>query len=334
MPLFNIGLVGTGYAAKVRAETIDADPTARLVAVAGNDPDRTSAFSQPFAAEPMTPWKDLVKRTDIDLVIISTINRDHGAIARAAIESGKHVVVEYPLSLDITEARTLLALSKSYQRLLHVEHIELLSGIHQAIATALPEIGTPFYVRYASVNPQRPAPQKWTYYPQLFGFPFVGALSRVNRLLHLFGAVSTVTCQSQFWTTQDTIVPVTHKPYRCCMCTAQLRFANGLIADLVYGKGEMLWNAERGLDIHGDRGMVKIDGNQGQLIQPDATRDLDMGSRRGLFASDTQAVLKHLADGSPLYTTAAESVYALIVADAMRRSAEIGQTIHIDTNHP
>jgi biliverdin reductase len=330
MPSLNVGLVGTGYAARLRAETFYADPRSCLVVVAGHDLDRTTEFSQPFEAESLTDWNMLVQREDIDLVVIATINRDHGAIAHAAIRAGKHVVVEYPLSIHLSEAQEIIALTGSQNTLLHVEHIELLSGIHSAIVSALPEIGTPFYARYASINPQQPAPQKWTYSTELFGFPTVGALSRVNRLLHLFGPVSTVSSQSRFWDATKEMQPDAPGLYTTCMCSAQLRFVNGVMADLVYGKGEALWAAERKLEIHGDRGLITIEGDQGLLVQPDATRPLDMGSRRGLFAKDTQMVLDYLTKGTPLYTTTADSLYALTIAEAMRHSAKTGQTIHIE----
>lgn len=324
MGLIRVGLVGTGYAAKLRAETLQADGRARLIAVTGHTPEQTVSFAQMAEAEPLPSWRELVQ-ADVDLVIIATINRDHGAIARAALQAGKHVVVEYPLSLDVAEAEELIALAQQRQLLLHIEHIELLSGIHQAIATALPHIGNPLYVRYASINPQRPAPRKWTYHPDLFGFPLIGALSRIHRLTHLFGPVAQVQGQARFWHDAES-----QPHYTTCLCSAQLQFASGLLADVVYGKGEALWRAERGLDIHGQRGGIIFDGEQAYLIQPDSTTALDVGSRRGLFAKDTQAVLDHLTTGEPLYVSAASSLHALRVADAARYSAETGQTVALE----
>ncbi len=321
LPL-RVGLVGTGYAAKLRAETLQADPRSQLIAVAGHSPDKTAEFGQTYAADPMPSWIDLVQRTDLDLVIVANVNRDHGTVVRAALQAGKHVVVEYPLSLDVAEAEELVNLAQAQSRLLHVEHIELLSGIHVALAEALPEIGTPFSVRYSSVNPQQPAPHKWTYQFDLFGFPLIGALSRLNRLLDLFGPVESVSCQARF-------LPRLDLPdfYTTCICSAHLRFSSGLLAELVYGKGEALWKAERLLEVQGDRGALLFEGDQGTLVQPNGTRPLETGSRRGLFAKDTQAVLDHLTEGKPLYIEVAASLYALKVADAARRSAELGQAI-------
>jgi biliverdin reductase len=77
-----------------------ADERSHLVAVSGHTPEKTQEFARNHEASAVDSWQQLVEHPDLDLVIICTINRDHGAIARAALEAGKHVVVEYPLSLD------------------------------------------------------------------------------------------------------------------------------------------------------------------------------------------------------------------------------------------
>jgi biliverdin reductase len=321
LPL-QVGLVGTGYVAKIRADILQADDRAQIAAVAGHQPEKVAAFSQTYSAQNIATWQELVQKPELDLIIITAVNRDHGAIAHAALQAGKHVIVEYPLSLNVTEAEALLQLAKTQGKLLHVEHIELLSGIHKAVKTTLPKISTPFYVRYNSLAHQSPAPQKWTYHPDLFGFPFIGALSRLSRLTNLFGAVSSVTGQSRFWDGADGF-------YRACVCTAQLQFKSGLIADVVYGKGETIWKSDRTLEIRGENGAILIDGEQGTLIQADETTAIEMGSRRGLFMQDTTMVLDHLTTGAPLYVSPEESLYVLRVADAVRRSAESGETIGV-----
>jgi len=325
MDSIGVGIVGTGYAARVRAETFHGDERSHLAAMAGRNPDKTQELAAPFGAIALTHWADLVTHPAVDLVVIATINRDHGAIARAALEANKHVVVEYPLALNVAEAQELIDLAAARQRFLHVEHIELLSGIHGAIAQVLPQIGTPFYVRYNDLTVKRPAPDRWTYDSNLFGFPLVGALSRIHRLINLFGSVSRVSCSSRFWGSS-----LPGQPFTTCIASAQLTFSNGLVADVVYGKGEALWIDERSLLIQADGGAIHIDGETGTLILPDQRHPLDLGSRRGLFARDTAAVLDALTTGQSPYVTVQESLYALKVAEATQRSSEIGQVVRVD----
>jgi biliverdin reductase len=324
-----VGIVGTGYAAKLRVETFQDDRRAKVVAVAGQDEARTTAFCQPYGISPLATWGELVHHPDLDLVVICTVNHLHGAIARMALQAGKHVVVEYPLSLDIAEAEELVTLAKTQGRLLHIEQIDQLSGVHSAIAHHLSQIGQPLYVRYSSLNPQRPAPRKWTYQAERFGFPLVGALSRVHRLTALFGTVAQVSGQVQYWSNASATYPHTmgESFYHTCLCAGQLQFTSGLRAEVIYGKGESIWTAERRLDIHGEWGMIRFDGTEGQLITAEGDRPLDGGGRRGLFAQDTQSVLNHLTDGTPLYVEAQSSLYALRVAIAIRQAAEQQQVV-------
>jgi biliverdin reductase len=318
----HVGLVGTGYAAKLRAETLQSEVRSHLVAVAGHAPEKTQEFAQNYQALALDSWQELVERPDLDLVIICTINRDHGAIARAALEAGKHVVVEYPLALEPTAAEALIALAQKREKLLHVEHIELLGGVHQALRQSLPQIGIACYARYSTLNPQHPAPRKWTYNQALFGFPFSAALSRLHRLTDLFGTVASVSCQARFWQDDPEF-------YSACLCTAQLGFSSGLIAEAVYGKGTTFWQAERKFEVHGEQGTLIFDGEQGKLVRGETTTPIEVGSRRGLFAKDTQMVLDYLLEGTPLYVTPEESLYTLKVADAARQSAATGQTVYL-----
>ncbi|MBD2776464.1 Gfo/Idh/MocA family protein [Iningainema tapete] len=318
-----VGLVGTGYVAKLRAEALQQDERSHLVAVVGNTPEKTAAFANNYQAQAMSSTSQLVD-FDVDLVIVSNVNRDHGALARLALQAGKHVVVEYPLSLDVPEAIELIALSKVKKKLLHVEHLEILGGLHQALKQNLSQIGHVFYARYSTINPQHPAPRKWTYNQELFGFPLIGALSRLHRLVDLFGSVSSVNCHNRFWQTDQ-------EYYQSYFCTTQLNFTNGLLAEVVYGKGETLWQAERKFEVHGENGGLIFDGDNGVLVHSGETKPIEVGTRRGLFAKDTTMVLDHLIDGTPLYITPEESLYTLRVADAAKRSTETGVTEIVDT---
>ncbi len=322
-----VGLVGTGYAAKFRAKALLDDERSRsqLIAAVGHTAETTESFAKEYQIEALSSWQELVKREDIDLVVICTINRDHGAIARAALTNGKHVIVEYPLSLDVVEAEELIALAKAQQKLLHVEHLELLGGLHQALKQNLAKIGEVFYVRYSTINPQNPAPRKWTYNHELFGFPLIGALSRLHRLTDLFGKVFTVNCHQRYWEIEP-------EYYQTCLCTSELCFNSGLLAQVVYGKGESIWQSERKFEVHGEKGGLIFDGDTGILIQPGETTPIEVGPRRGLFAKDTSMVLDHLFDGTALYVTPEESLYTLKVADAAQRAAQTGLTMFLTSS--
>ena len=319
-------MIGTGYAAKARTGALETDSRARTIAVAGRDDCRSAQFAQAHGLRAMRSWQALAADDSVDLVVIATVSALHGEIAEAALKAGKHVVVEYPLSFDVMQAERLVDLAARRGLLLHVEHIELLGGLHRAMRAGLDNVGEARYVSYRTLNPQNPAPRKWTYRRALFGFAYFGALSRVQRMVNLFGAVRRVSCCTQYLGDDE----FGKDWFRGVMSSARLEFECGVVAELTYGKGEGLWIRRRDVEIQGRRGAIAFTGNQGKLVTAEGAQIIAVEPRKGLFVKDTDAVLGHLTEGTSLYVSAAESLYALRVADALRRASESGQTVEME----
>jgi len=291
------------------------------MAIAGN-PEKAQAIAQEFVIPHMHQyWSELVVRPDIDLVVICNVNRDHGAVVGQALRSGKHVIVEYPLAFNLAEGEELVKLAQQQNLMLHVEHIELLGGVHQLVMEHLAKVGKPFYARYSTKSPQRPVPDKWTYKPDLFGFPLTAAVSRLNRIIVLFGKVRAVSCQLRY--------RGNHLPHHftSCVCNAQLQFENGLLADVSYSKGEDFWQPERVMELQGSQGALIFSGDKGKLVTADGEMELDAGTTRGLFKKDTENVLSHLFTGTPLYTNHESILHSLAVANAAEKSATTNQIV-------
>ncbi|EAZ92005.1 Gfo/Idh/MocA family protein [Crocosphaera chwakensis] len=318
-----VGIVGTGYAAKRRAETFIEDKRSQLCYVTGYTRENVVDFCQSYNISSYDNWEDLVTDDSLDLVVICNVNQLHGKITKLALENNKNVIIEYPLSLDYTEALELLQLAQKKEKLLHIEHIEILGGMHRAIQKYLPHIGEVFYGRYTTIDSKNPAPIRWTFNEQLFGFPFKAALPRIHRFTHLFGEVKTVNCHHKYWRREE------KDYYHGCLCDAQLLFKNGLIVDLVYGKGDIFIESDRTFEIHGEEGKIIFEGIEGKLITKEGTQPIELESRRGLFALDTKIVLDHLFNNKPLYINPESSLYALKIGEAAYQSAISGKTISV-----
>lgn len=93
MSALRVGIIGAGLIGGKRAAALG---DSRLVAVCDLAKDRAEKLAGQYGAQAETDWKKLVSRSDIDTVIVATSN---GAIPDptvAALESGKHVLVEKP----------------------------------------------------------------------------------------------------------------------------------------------------------------------------------------------------------------------------------------------
>lgn len=116
-----VGLIGYGYAGRTfHAPLISSVPGLQLRIVASRDATKVHA-DWPDVRVLADPHA-LIKADDLDLVVIATPNETHAPLARAALSAGKHVVVDKPFTLDLAEARDLLAQAAEGDRLLSVFH--------------------------------------------------------------------------------------------------------------------------------------------------------------------------------------------------------------------
>jgi predicted dehydrogenase len=89
-----------------------------LVSISSQVPEHAQAMAKQFSCEADFSWKDTIARDDIDAIIISTPPSSHAEIAIAAMQAGKHVLCEKPLSKTLEEANEMLAISSITGRVL------------------------------------------------------------------------------------------------------------------------------------------------------------------------------------------------------------------------
>ncbi|MEM1427645.1 MAG: Gfo/Idh/MocA family oxidoreductase, partial [Cyanobacteria bacterium P01_H01_bin.130] len=198
------------------------------------------------------------------------------------------------------------------------------------------QVGQPVYGRYSTIAAKRPAPKKWTFSRSQFGFPLVGALSRIHRLTHAFGQVEQVSAAATYWDTTVEGQPLNGESngesedfYGACWVGARLNFAAGPIFEVLYGKGDRFAQSERRLEVRGTDGTLIFKNSDGVLLREGEAIALEVGGKRGSFRRDTAAVLDAFLDQKPLYVTPQESLYSLQVADAARHAAETHRIVNL-----
>ena len=119
--IIRVGVIGYGYASKTfHAPLIAGTAGMALAAISSSDESKVKADwpNVDVVADP----KRLFNDPNIDLIVIPTPNDTHFPLAKAALEAGKHVVVDKPFTVTLSQARELDALARSYGRLLSVFH--------------------------------------------------------------------------------------------------------------------------------------------------------------------------------------------------------------------
>ncbi len=116
-----VGLIGYGYASKTfHSPLIVGTPGMTLAAVSSSDASKVHA-DWPNVTVVSDP-KQLFNDPSLDLIVIPTPNDTHFPLARAAMEAGKHVVVDKPFTVTLSQARELEAMAKSRGLVLSVFH--------------------------------------------------------------------------------------------------------------------------------------------------------------------------------------------------------------------
>ena len=113
-----IGLIGAGWMGKAHttafhnARMIFGDDMPVFELVSDVSEDAVAKFAKNMGYNRYTTnWMDVVTDPEIDLVDVATPNCMHYEMAKAALEHGKHVFCEKPLSLSAEQSRELADLA-------------------------------------------------------------------------------------------------------------------------------------------------------------------------------------------------------------------------------
>jgi predicted dehydrogenase len=112
-----IGIIGCGLIGRRRA-AVAREAGHRVVAVADLDAAKAAAVAQESGAEPLSDWRRLIERPDIDAVVVATFNAALAPVTIASLESGKHVLCEKPLGRNFAEAEQMVAAACKAGRIL------------------------------------------------------------------------------------------------------------------------------------------------------------------------------------------------------------------------
>lgn len=108
-----LGFVGCGFASDGYVSTLCNHPRLQLVGVTDLDRERADRFAEHHGVHAYPSTEALLADPSIEIVVNLTPPESHHAISRAALEAGKHVYSEKPLTTSLAAARELVALAES-----------------------------------------------------------------------------------------------------------------------------------------------------------------------------------------------------------------------------
>ncbi|QDT52915.1 1,5-anhydro-D-fructose reductase [Caulifigura coniformis] len=161
------GLIGFGAWGRHHADSIARTPGAKLVAIAARSEDSAQAARETYPdVAACTDYRELLARDDLDAIDIVVPSFLHCEIASAALESGRHVLLEKPMATTVEDCDRLIDVAQKNNRLLAIGHELRLSSLWGLVKSMIDDgyIGDPLYALVElSRKPYRTGADGWRY---------------------------------------------------------------------------------------------------------------------------------------------------------------------------
>ncbi len=142
-----VALAGLGYWGPNLARNFD--ELAELTWLCDASPDALERFTARYPrARATTDYDELLADDELDAVVVATPAVTHYELAKRALEAGRHVFVEKPLTMNEAEAEDLIAIAEAKDRVLMPGHLLLYHPAVQKVKELVDsgELGDILYV--------------------------------------------------------------------------------------------------------------------------------------------------------------------------------------------
>lgn len=332
--MIRVGLIGYGLAGAVFHEPlIQACDGLELAAV-------LTSRDHPLRAGSMD---HLLERCE--LVVIASPNRTHFPHAKAALEQGRHVVIDKPFTVTLAEADELIRIARERERVLTVFHNRRWDGDFLTVEKIMPELGQVVLLE-AHWDRFRPAIKEGWRETAEAGSGLWNDLGphMVDQALQLFGmpdAVSAdIVAQRPAAAADDYFdVALHYGTRRVCVRASSLvaaprpRFAvHGDAGSFVqHGLDPQEPALKSGANPRDPE--FGTDKKDGTLVHPDGQIER-VPSERGNYLAFYEAVADSILDGAAVPVEPADARAGLLLIDLARRSLVAGQRLAVPGASP
>jgi predicted dehydrogenase len=155
MSNITIGVVGYGYWGPNIVRNFFTAANCTVKAVADGRPERLAVLAKIFPSiNGVKTAEEIINDKTIDAVVIATPVFTHFALAKKALENGKHVLIEKPITSTVAQAEELIELAEKKGLTLMADHTFLYTGAVQKMKELIDTdvVGTPRYFDSSRIN--------------------------------------------------------------------------------------------------------------------------------------------------------------------------------------
>ena len=150
--MLKVGVLGAGHLGKIHLRLLEQSENYELLGFFDASTTQAKAIVEEFGYTLFDSAEALIAA--VDVVDIVTPTFAHFDVAKKAIEQGKHVFIEKPITNTVVEAEELIALSQKHQVQGQVGHVERFNPAFTAVSEM---IDNPMFIethRLAEFNPR------------------------------------------------------------------------------------------------------------------------------------------------------------------------------------
>jgi len=167
-----IGIIGYGAWGRHHAAAIAESGEFEIAAVCSQSETSRRAASEKLGVPTVADYGELLAHPELDAVDIVLPTHLHREVAAAALEAGKHVLLEKPMAATLADCRALIDVARSSGKILYIGH-ELRHSTQWGRMRGLIEEGSVGTAQYATIDiwrrPYRLGALGWRYDPQRVG---------------------------------------------------------------------------------------------------------------------------------------------------------------------
>ena len=101
--MIGIGIIGAGFFGRRHADVIRKLPNVKLIAASRTNEKKLRIFCDEYQVQAYSDYGDLLKREDIEAVVIAVPHHKHTAISIDAAKAGKHILLEKPMAHTVDD---------------------------------------------------------------------------------------------------------------------------------------------------------------------------------------------------------------------------------------
>lgn len=153
--MIKVGVIGVGSMGQNHARVYFHSDQAQLVAVADSYKEQVEKVARHYNAKAYQDYREMLQQENIDAISIAVPTSLHKEVALAALDAGKHILLEKPIASTVEEAQEIILKAQQQQRKLMIGHIERFNPAIQELKARLQrgELGEIYKIDVQRIGP-------------------------------------------------------------------------------------------------------------------------------------------------------------------------------------